>query len=127
METHGTTPMLPTASPGVVVTPPDSGARPSTAKPTNKTPEPKPEETERTEPKQLTNQDLQELTEDLNEHIRLFNTKVSFTVDDDTGQTVIHIRDTETDEVLREVPAEDMLKLAAKLSEVIGIIVDKMV
>ena len=127
MDTSGTISSIPPVSSGSVHTRPDAGARPTKKQDTNKTSVAPQEQVDKAVTNVLTNQDLQSLTEDLNNHVKLFNTKVSFSIDKATGQTVIHIRDAETDKILREVPAEDMLKLAAKLSEIIGIIIDKKV
>lgn len=70
---------------------------------------------------------LQEIAEELNQHFQIFNTSLSFSVDEKTGTTVIKILDRETDKVIREIPPSELLKLAAKLSEVIGRLVDETV
>jgi flagellar protein FlaG len=38
-------------------------------------------------------------------------------VDDNTGDTVIVVKDRQTDEVVRQIPSEDVLQLAQKLLE----------
>ncbi len=70
---------------------------------------------------------LEKGIEEINQNIRIFNTKLSFYIDEPTGRTVIKISDRETDEVIREIPPIEFLKIAAKLSEIIGIIIDKKV
>lgn len=67
---------------------------------------------------------LQQGIENLNKNIRVFNSKVSFSVDKDTGRTIIKVRDRDTNEIIREIPPEDFLRIASKLSELMGILID---
>jgi len=62
--------------------------------------------------------------EELNQNINMFNSKVSFSVDEDTGKTVIKISERDTNKVIREIPPEALLKLASKLNEIIGMLFD---
>jgi len=64
---------------------------------------------------------------EINQNIRIFNIKLSFYVDEPTGRTVIKVSDSETDEVIREIPPIEFLKIAAKLNEIIGVIIDQKV
>jgi len=52
--------------------------------------------------------------------------RVSFSKDERTGRVVCRIMDQETNEILRQVPPEEMLELAARLDEVAGLIFDRM-
>lgn len=70
---------------------------------------------------------LEKGIEEINQNIRIFNTKLSFYIDEPTGRTVIKVTDRETDEVIREIPPIEFLKIAAKLNEIIGIIIDQKV
>ena len=68
---------------------------------------------------------LEKGIEKINQSIKIFNTKLSFSIDKPTGRTVIKISDRETEEVIREVPPMEFLKIAARLSEVFGLIIDQ--
>lgn len=68
---------------------------------------------------------LQQGIEDLNKNIRVFNSKVSFSVDKNTGRTIIRVSDRDTNEIIREIPPEEFLRVASKLSELMGILVDR--
>jgi len=68
---------------------------------------------------------LQKSIDEINQNIRIFNTKLSFSVDEPTGKTVIKVSDRETEEVIRVIPPLEFLKIAAKLNEIIGMIIDK--
>jgi len=43
------------------------------------------------------------------------NTSLSFQVDDESGRTVILVRDSVTAEVIKQIPSEDMLRVAQRL------------
>ena len=75
--------------------------------------------------KKLSEEFVEKVTRELNDEFRIFNTALSFSVDDSTGSTVIKILDRNTDKVVREIPPNQMLQIAAKLTEVIGRIVDE--
>ncbi len=55
------------------------------------------------------------------------NLGVRFSVDEDTGETVIKIVDKETDDIIREIPPEQVLKLREKLDEMVGMLFDQKV
>ena len=120
METGGNLTIIPSVSLGVVAERRSPGVLQRSNDRAGDTPD-----TELSSNTTLTTEQLLQLADELNEHIHILNTKISFLIDDNTGHTVIRISDRATDEVLREVPTQEMLKLAAKLSEVIGIILDK--
>lgn len=49
------------------------------------------------------------------ERIAAKDTRLSFKVDDDSGRTVITVRDASTSEVLKQIPSEEMLEIARRL------------
>jgi len=55
------------------------------------------------------------------------NRRFDFSVHEETQTIMVKVIDTETDEVIREIPPEKILDLVAKLWELAGIIVDKKV
>ncbi len=65
--------------------------------------------------------------EELNKHIKIFNSQMAFSFDEDSGKTVITISNKETEEIIRKIPPEEILKLSAKFREVIGTILDETV
>jgi len=50
-----------------------------------------------------------------------------FSVHETTGRTVVRVVDKETEKLIREIPPEEFLNLAAKLEEMVGIIFDEKV
>ncbi|MHB1417071.1 MAG: flagellar protein FlaG [Chloroflexota bacterium] len=53
------------------------------------------------------------------------DTRLSFEQDEQTGKTLIKVSDAKTGEVLRQVPPEELLRLAAVLQRQMGLLVDK--
>jgi len=50
---------------------------------------------------------------------------VQFTVDDETGKTVIRVVDSATKEVLRQIPSEEMVEIARTLSRLQGLLLNR--
>ena len=67
---------------------------------------------------------LDELEKDIE---MIQNVGLRFSIHKPTGRTVIKVIDKETQELVREIPSEDILNLASKLDEMIGMIFDKSV
>ena len=74
--------------------------------------------------RQVTEEMLQELEQDIK---TMHNIGLKFSKHDDTGRTIIKVMDKETENLIREIPSEDVLNLAAKIEEMIGILFDKAV
>jgi flagellar protein FlaG len=55
----------------------------------------------------------------------LRNVDLNFSVHEASGQIMVSVVDKETGDVIREIPSEALLDLAAKLQEVAGLIFDK--
>lgn len=60
---------------------------------------------------------LRAKVEELNQNAQSIRRSLRFDVDDDTGITVITVRDRETDEVIRQIPSEELLQLARYFAE----------
>ena len=73
-------------------------------------------ETELDQPS-LTVEEIDYAVEVINETMSMFNRSLSFQVDDANGRTVIKIMDSETDELIKQIPSEDMLKIISHMQE----------
>lgn len=69
-------------------------------------------------------QALAKAVERLQEFIDRVGRDLQFSVDDTTGKTVVKVYVTGTEEVVRQIPPEEMLSLAARLKEVQGILLN---
>jgi flagellar protein FlaG len=55
----------------------------------------------------------------------IFDRRLHFEVDEDTKRVIVKVIDTKTDKVIKEIPPEQMVRLAAKIQEMIGLLVDE--
>lgn len=53
----------------------------------------------------------------LNDYVQNVQRTLSFSVDKDTGMTVVKVIDTQTNELVRQIPADNVLKLAADIDK----------
>lgn len=59
--------------------------------------------------------DVDRATRRMNDYVQTVNRNLQFSVDDDSGQTVIKVVDSETHELIRQIPPDEMLALARHL------------
>lgn len=71
--------------------------------------------------------ELIKATNELKEAVNVFNRKIDFSVHDDTKRLLVKVVDSETGDVLREIPPEEMLDLVAKMQKTLGLLVDEKV
>ena len=76
---------------------------------------------------QETHKGSKRLIDELNQDLNLFNTRVAFSVDEKTNRTVVQIIDNESNDVIRQVPAEYLLEVSQNITELIGLLVDEKV
>ncbi len=67
---------------------------------------------------------LETLTNDLD---MLHHVGLQFSVHETTGRTMIKVINKDTNDLIREIPPEGLLNLAAKMQEMLGILFDKKV
>lgn len=73
----------------------------------------------------LSRKELVKKVEQLNDAMDLFNRKLSFQVHEETQRIYVQILNSETGEVIKEIPPEKFLDMLENISEAIGIIVDE--
>jgi flagellar protein FlaG len=64
---------------------------------------------------------LDEVVSDLNNLVRDLQRELQFSVDEDSGSTVIKVVDRETDEVVRQIPSEELMNLRKRLEKAAGV------
>ena len=57
----------------------------------------------------------------MTQHMKMAGTSLSITVDDRLGATIIQVTDKETDELIRQIPPEEIVSLARFLRENAGV------
>ncbi|MBM7072210.1 flagellar protein FlaG [Shewanella sp. 202IG2-18] len=65
---------------------------------------------------------LEETAHELTEMMALSHKSIQFQVHEDSGKTVISVTDTQSGEVIRQLPSEEALKLAEKFAEMSGLL-----
>jgi len=68
-------------------------------------------------------QTLQTAVSQLNDAAQQFDTQVQFSIDPDTGSRVIKIVDTQNNEVIRQIPSEDAVRLSKAIGDFKGLLV----
>ncbi|QGX38288.1 flagellar protein FlaG [Permianibacter aggregans] len=63
----------------------------------------------------LSEQQLIETINALNDNAFVIKRSLQFNVDEQTGTTIITVRNSQTDEVIRQIPSEALLKLAQRI------------
>jgi uncharacterized FlaG/YvyC family protein len=66
-------------------------------------------------------QAVADIQEDLNV---IHNVDLQFTVHEDSGRIMVTVRDQSTGEVIREIPPAEILDLAARFGEMVGLLFD---
>ncbi len=74
--------------------------------------------------KKSDNQELADITNDLNDMTALMRKGLSFKLDDDSGQNVISVMDIDSGDIIRQIPNAEALELSKKLAEVAGILLN---
>lgn len=78
------------------------------------------------EPRQeVTRNEVEKTVESLQAVARALNTRLSFEVDENTGKNIIRVIDSESGEVIRQIPPQEMLDIVSKLKSVIGVLFDR--
>ena len=58
----------------------------------------------------------------INEFFQTVRRTLEFSLNEDTGRMVIQIKDAQTHEVIRQIPAEDVIQLSKRLDEFSGLL-----
>ena len=55
------------------------------------------------------------MVEEVREMARMFERDLEFRIEEDLDRTVVEVKDTQQDEVIRQIPPETMLEIARRL------------
>lgn len=77
---------------------------------------------EKTEKAGETREPLNEVVSELNNLVRDLHRELQFSVDVESGETMIKVVDSKTDEVVRQIPSEEVVRLRQRLEEAAGVI-----
>jgi len=74
---------------------------------------------------QLSRREIEAQAKALEKTFNAFNRRVILTVNEQINQVIIKVVDAETDRVIKEIPAEEIQHLIARIKEAIGLLVDE--
>ncbi len=63
-------------------------------------------------------QEVEEVVENLNDFAQSVNRQLQFSVDEESGKTIVKVVDAETGETVRAIPPEEILNMQKQLKEV---------
>jgi flagellar protein FlaG len=66
---------------------------------------------------QLSHKEVLEAVQNLNDFVQNTRKELNFTVDEQTGKTIVKVIDHETKDVIRQIPAEEILDVARRIAE----------
>jgi flagellar protein FlaG len=72
-------------------------------------------------------EEVRESVKDVNEIVDQVKEGLSFQIHEDTEELMVQVIDVNTDEVIKELPPEEMLDLKARIHEMVGILIDEKV
>lgn len=74
---------------------------------------------------QLSCDDVDNITQELNKFLQLMNTDLVFKLHEGTKQLMVQVVDTREQKVLKEFPPHELLDTLAKISDYVGLLLDK--
>ena len=77
------------------------------------------------EQQRISRQEIEAQAKVLEKTFLAFNRKVVLSVNESINQVIIKVVDKETDKVIKEIPAEEIQRLIARIKETIGLLVDE--
>lgn len=89
---------------------------------------PQPDQERKAEPiveKTYTKSDMERELDALNKWLQSRGTHIKFTLHEQLNEYYVQIIDDETKEVIREIPSKKIMDIAAKLQEMIGLLIDE--
>jgi flagellar protein FlaG len=72
---------------------------------------------------EVSSEELMQAVEEMNEYFQNVQRNIHFSVDDDTGTTVVKVIESDTEEVIRQIPSEEILALSKYIEESAGRII----
>ena len=69
------------------------------------------------ESNQVSAEELQNVVKRLNEHVQMISRDLQFSVDEQSGRSVIRVVNAETQELVRQIPSEEVLRISQYIKE----------
>lgn len=76
---------------------------------------------------ELTNDEMGQVTEELNKFMDKINTDLKFEIHEKTNRVIVQVVDSKDQRVIKEFPPHELLDTLAAISDYIGVLLDKKV
>ncbi len=76
-------------------------------------------------PESVSLPEVEEIVTALNDHMDMLKTTLGFSIDKNAEKIVVTVKNRVSDEVIRQIPAEELLTIQAKMEELSGLILNK--
>jgi len=73
----------------------------------------------------LSQEELKELSKALNHFLSLFNLETKLVYNKEVEQVVVQVIDKRTNEVIKQIPPEELLEVAKKIHDFVGLLLEK--
>ena len=80
---------------------------------------------ERARPREVSRDEINDIVKRLNKTFDNENERITFSYHEKTNRIIIKVLDSKTNEVLREIPPKDILKLVENIQQYLGILYDE--
>lgn len=77
------------------------------------------------EPKKLSEEELILAIESANKHFEIYDKRLEFSIHEKTKEIMVKIIDSQSNEVIREIPSQKILDMIANMMELAGLLVDE--
>jgi len=74
------------------------------------------------EGQEVNREEIYQMAEDIQSYLENLDVRLNFKIYEETGDFVVQVMDPESEEIIKQIPPEDMLKLREKLEELQGIL-----
>ncbi|MCL1040872.1 flagellar protein FlaG [Shewanella marisflavi] len=79
-------------------------------------------EAEQAKEQEQSPEEMQKLVDELSNMMAVMRKGLAFKIDEDSGTNIVSVMDIDSGDIIRQIPNEEALKLAQKLSEVTGLL-----
>lgn len=69
-------------------------------------------------------QRVAEAVKHMNDFLQTVKRTLQFTIDEQSGKLVVQIKDTETNQVIRQIPSEEALRIAEQIEKLKGMLIE---
>lgn len=77
------------------------------------------------QPVRLTAEQVEQVVKEMKQVVEPLAQNLEFSIDKDTGQTIVKVIDTTTKEIVRQIPSEELLTIAHSIDKLKGLLLSR--